>query len=84
MKQNVVFLFGAAATTELSSSEFELRFHPLSGNGRALAFPCDSQGRVDIDAVSDRTRNDYLFARAMVGRDYAMPVVRQPLDRTHA
>jgi hypothetical protein len=31
---------------------------------------------VDLDAVSDSIRESYLFARAMVGREYAWPQVR--------
>ena len=60
---------GAAAT-------HEVRFGCLFREGSALAFPCDGGGRVDLDGLSDRARNNYLFARAMVGRDFALPVVR--------
>ena len=54
----------------------EVRFGCLFREGSALAFPCDDRGRVDLDGLSDRARNNYLFARAMVGRDFALPVVR--------
>jgi hypothetical protein len=57
------------------AAEFELRFQSLFHEGRALVFPCDREGRVDLDSVSDRARNNYLFARAMVGREYAVPFV---------
>jgi hypothetical protein len=30
---------------------------------------------VNLDALSDRAKVDYLFARAMVGREYAGPAV---------
>lgn len=56
--------------------DFELRFDALFQEGRALAFPCDAHGRVDLDALTDRARSNYLFARAVVGRDYACPAVR--------
>lgn len=59
----------------LSAVEFELRFQSLFHEGRALVFPCDRKGRVDLDTVSDRSRDNYFFARAMVGREYAMPFV---------
>jgi hypothetical protein len=55
---------------------FEIRFQSLHRPGCALAFPCDAQGRVDLDVVSERARENYFFARAMVGRDYAWPQVR--------
>jgi hypothetical protein len=30
---------------------------------------------VSLDALSERARQNYLFARAVVGRDYASPFV---------
>lgn len=57
---------------------FEVRFMSLFRQGRGLAFPCDAQGHVDLDALSDRARNNYLFARAMVGRDNAAPRLCRP------
>lgn len=58
-----------------SPSNFEIRFDSLFRAGQALAFPCDEGGRVDMDRLSDRARSNYLFARAMVGRDYLAPRV---------
>jgi hypothetical protein len=55
---------------------FEIRFRSLFNEGRGLAFPCDAIGQVDLDALSERGRNNYLFARAMVGREFAVPDVR--------
>ncbi len=54
---------------------FELRFQSLFNAGRGLAFPCDAEGHVDLDGLSDMARENYLFARAVVGRDYATPQV---------
>jgi hypothetical protein len=54
---------------------FEIRFAHLLGAGRCLSFPCDARGHVDIDALSERARMNYLFARALVGRDYSAPTV---------
>jgi hypothetical protein len=54
---------------------FELRFESLFNDGRALAFPCDAEGRVSLDKLSERARVNYLFARGMVGRDFAAPSV---------
>ncbi|MFZ2649742.1 MAG: hypothetical protein WA210_06510 [Burkholderiaceae bacterium] len=64
-------------TTSLSTAAqaFEVRYASLFVPGRALAFPCDARGRVDLDALSDRSRLNYFFARAMVGRDYSLPCV---------
>lgn len=58
-------------------SQFELRFHSLFGSGRGYAFPCDPEGHVDLDQLSDRARNNYLYARAMVGRELAVPAVER-------
>lgn len=51
---------------------FDSLFHP----GRAVSVPCDANGHVELDQLSDRLRNAYLGARAMVGREYAYPTVR--------
>ena len=56
-------------------SEFELRFRSLLRRGLEFAFPCDRDGRVDLDLLSERAKTNYLFVRAMVGREYARPAV---------
>ncbi|MHB1123356.1 MAG: hypothetical protein ACYC0T_11640 [Ramlibacter sp.] len=57
-------------------TEYELRFQSLFDSGRGYAFPCDPKGQVDLDKLSDRARNNYLYARAMVGRELACPAVK--------
>jgi hypothetical protein len=64
-----------------STARFELRFQSLSDNGRGLAFPCDDLGKVDIDQLSDRARNNYLFARTLVGREFATPKLLTVVQR---
>jgi hypothetical protein len=59
-----------------SRSTHELRFTSLFDEGRGYAFPCDAQGRVDLDALSERARNNYLFARSVIGREVTPPTVR--------
>ena len=54
---------------------FVLRFVPCSVDKPCLAFPCDSAGHVDMDDLSQRELNDYLFARALRDREYISPVV---------
>ncbi|HEY0822542.1 MAG TPA: hypothetical protein VGD76_02050 [Ramlibacter sp.] len=54
---------------------FRLCFRSLFASGRGYAFPCDGAGRVDLDGLSDAARNNYLYARAMVGRELAVPAV---------
>jgi len=59
-----------------SAGSYEIRFQSLFNEGRALSFPCDAEGHVVLDALSDRARDNYLYARAVVGREYAFPCVR--------
>jgi hypothetical protein len=54
---------------------FEVRYASLFAPGRALAFPCDAKGHVDIDTLTEKARLNYFFARAMVGKDYSIPRV---------
>jgi hypothetical protein len=63
------------SAVEPSRIRYELRFTNLSDRGRGYAFPCDAQGHVDLDALSDRGRASYLFARAVVGNVLAAPIV---------
>jgi len=58
---------------------FELRFPSLFDTGFEYVFPCDESGRVDMDALSERARDCYLYARALVGREYARPVLKRCL-----
>lgn len=59
----------------LASAHFQLCFRSLFHSGRGFAFPCDPAGRVDMDRMSERARNNYLYARAMVGRELSAPAV---------
>jgi hypothetical protein len=61
--------------TESLSGAFRLCFRSLCEPGRGFAFPCDCNGRVDLDDLSEQARNDYFYARAMVGRELAAPAV---------
>jgi hypothetical protein len=60
---------------------FELRFVSLFQAGRAMAFPCDALGHVELDGLSDRARRNYLYARAVVGREFATPAVVRDFGR---
>lgn len=55
---------------------YEIRFQSLFDAGRGVSFPCDSQGRVLIDRLSERARQAYQRARDLVGREYATPAVQ--------
>ena len=60
---------------ESRSSLFQLCFRSLFEPGRGFAFPCDGSGRVDLDSLSQEARNNYLYARAMIGRELSVPEI---------
>jgi hypothetical protein len=60
-----------AAAGAAGHVEYELRFESLFDPGRALTFPCDERGVVNLDGLSERGRHNYFCARAGVGRDFA-------------
>ena len=62
----------ASTTPRLSQ---QLYFASLFDPGRALSFPCNRCGEVQLDGLSERARNNYFFARTAVGRDYGVPTV---------
>lgn len=61
--------------TSSSPRHYALRFQSLFNQGRAMVFPCDEQGHVDLDALSERARENYFYARAVIGFEYAQPAV---------
>ena len=64
------------ATAHASSHRaYQLRFQSLFQQGRGYAFPCDETGHVDMDSLSDRARNNYFYARTVIGREFAAPAV---------
>lgn len=56
-------------------ARFELRFESLRDANSACSFPCDEAGRVDMDEMGERALNSYLFARAVIGHEFALPRV---------
>lgn len=58
-------------------TQFRLCFRSLFDGGRGYAFPCDRNGLVNLDELSDGARNNYLYARAMIGRELDSPAVEQ-------
>jgi hypothetical protein len=65
-----------AAASQQSTARYELRFAFLSDEGRGLSFPCDAEGHVDLDALSEKARLNYFYARTLIGRDVALPALR--------
>ena len=64
-------------------ARYELRFDGLFKRGRGYAFPCDAQGHVDIDELTDRSRINYLYARAVVGMELSAPIVSAVRNQPH-
>jgi hypothetical protein len=67
---------------ETTISCYELRFRSLFDEGRGYVFPCDVQGCVDMDSMSERARVNYLYARTVIGRELATPAVLR-VERLH-
>lgn len=58
-----------------SQAAFRVCYGALHVGHRSLCFPCDASGRVDLNGLPARELSNYLYARAMVGRVFALPVV---------
>jgi len=64
------------ATTQVrQAAGYVLRFESLFDGGRALAFECDAGGHVNLDGLTERAKINYLYARTVIGRDFALPRV---------
>jgi hypothetical protein len=48
----------------------------LLGVGRSFVFPCDAAGNVEVGSLTERARENYLFARSAVGVEMSLPTVR--------
>jgi hypothetical protein len=57
------------------ATDWELRFDALFAGRCGFVFPCTAEGRVNMDALSERALNNYLYARAMMGREVTWPSV---------
>lgn len=66
----------AQPSATVDAAGYEIRCQSLFNVGRALSFPCDPEGHVDCYALSEHARLNYLFARATVVREFAMPAIR--------
>jgi hypothetical protein len=64
-----------------NETRYELRFTDLHDRGRGYAFPCDAEGHVDLDGLTDLCRANYLYARAVIGKELSAPVVSPARSR---
>jgi DNA-binding IclR family transcriptional regulator len=74
----------AATVSTVTLADFHLSFRSLFQIGRGFSFPCDASGRVDMAGLSQRARDNYLFARAMVGRELQPPAVEEGVGAARA
>ena len=64
------------AQANQAAAVHELRFQSLFNAGNGYVFPCNAQGHVNIDALGERVRQNYFYARISIGREFHVPVVR--------
>ena len=57
------------------AARYELRFPSLFEGGRDFVFPCDAHGHINICGLSERSRNNYYYARTLIGREFSVPAV---------
>ncbi len=62
-------------TFSTQPTRYELRFESLRNAEQSCSFPCDASGCVDLDALGDAARVNYLYVRTVVGREFSMPAV---------
>lgn len=81
-----IILCGTTDCPDLRDPElpFVLHFNSLLPRGRAFSFPCNARGQVNLDDMNERMRNNYLYARAMTGRELSWPQVRSTRMRSEA
>ena len=70
----------SASFADCESAKFELRFQSLFNAGHAISFPCDAAGQVNMDALSERERVRYFYARAVIGREFSLPLKQRCSD----
>lgn len=65
----------ASAPTAGPALPYRLHFEPLTPGAGGVDIPCDGSGRVPLDTLGEKLRNNYFFARACIGRLFAAPTV---------
>lgn len=63
--------------TATGPGHYELLYHSLFLPGRGYAFPCDARGHVDLDRLSDRARQNYLYAKDVAGSELSLPFIER-------
>jgi len=60
---------------ETATTAHELRFRSLFDPGRWYAFPCDVQGRIRIDVLSEAARASLASVESRVGSELSSPEI---------
>ncbi len=63
------------ASTSDDADRYTLFFRSILMAGRGYKFPCDANGGVQLQAMSARLRQNYLYAKGLVGLELLSPVV---------
>jgi hypothetical protein len=58
----------------MDGASHEITYQSLF-RGPSLCFPCDERGEVPLDSLSERARDNYFYARAVVGVEFAFPSI---------
>jgi hypothetical protein len=75
----------SASAADCDDVTYELRFESLINPGHVYSLACDAEGRVDMNGLSARERDRYLYARAVIGREFSAPrIQRCPSSRSGA
>jgi hypothetical protein len=56
------------------SQDHDLVFVPFH-QGCCFKFPCNANGVVDLDLLTEQARSNYLMVRALVRRDFQSPTI---------
>jgi hypothetical protein len=72
----VLVAHSGSIVVALAPVHYELHYARLLGVGRSFVFPCDAAGNVEVDSLTERARENYLFARSAVGIEMSLPTVR--------
>jgi hypothetical protein len=62
-------------------ARYELRFKSLFAEGAHTRSHATRAGGVDLEALGDRVRNNYFYARVFVGRELSTPTVQISADQ---
>jgi hypothetical protein len=63
--------------TAAGTARYELRYPHLFEAGHGFVFPCDAQGHVAVDELSERAQRSYRETSARVGTEYEWPHIER-------